>query len=63
MEGFDGMSGGRAIEILSTNGDPTFFPISEPLVQSSDCNFSFSGIKNSARQYILEEEKKHSQFI
>uniref|UniRef100_A0A0A9Z2B8 N(6)-L-threonylcarbamoyladenine synthase n=1 Tax=Lygus hesperus TaxID=30085 RepID=A0A0A9Z2B8_LYGHE len=59
LEEFTSMSGGQAIETAASRGDPTAFPIAEPLLHNKDCNFSFAGIKNSARSFIIQEEEKH----
>ncbi|CAB0020625.1 unnamed protein product [Nesidiocoris tenuis] len=55
---FDGMSGGAALESAAAEGDPLAFPIAEPLLQNRDCNFSFAGVKNSSRLFIMKEEEK-----
>ncbi|KAF6204361.1 hypothetical protein GE061_002702 [Apolygus lucorum] len=59
LEEFTGMSGGQAMETAASRGDPSAFPIAEPLLHNKDCNFSFAGIKNSARSFIIQEEEKH----
>ncbi|XP_014254411.1 probable tRNA N6-adenosine threonylcarbamoyltransferase, mitochondrial [Cimex lectularius] len=56
---YQGLSGGRAVELAALNGNMLAFPISEPLLHRKNCNFSFAGIKNSVRSYIIEEENKH----
>lgn len=55
-----GYPGGAALEKLAAGGNPdhTYFP--RPLMGRSGCNFSFSGLKTSARRhiekYLLEKE-------
>ena len=53
------MCGGQAIEVAARKGDPNKFAVAEPLLQYRDCNFSFAGIKNSFRSFILAEEEKY----
>ncbi|XP_066903421.1 tRNA N6-adenosine threonylcarbamoyltransferase, mitochondrial isoform X2 [Halyomorpha halys] len=60
LEGMEGLSGGKAMEILSEKGNYNAFPLGEPLLHQRDCDFSFAGIKNSARQFIVEQEEKYS---
>ncbi|CAG5124307.1 unnamed protein product, partial [Candidula unifasciata] len=55
---FQGMSGGQAIELIAENGDPTAFPLIHVMSNRASCNFSFSGVKISARRQILEEYKR-----
>lgn len=57
------LSGGAAIESAAKSGDPTRFTISEPLLHTRDCNFSFAGIKNSARRAIIQEEIDHGKML
>lgn len=60
LEGMEGLSGGKAIEILAKQGNYNAFLLGEPLLQQRDCDFSFAGVKNSARQFILEQEETFS---
>lgn len=58
IHGMKGLSGGKAIEVLAEQGNPFAFNVAEPLLRQRDCDFSFSGVKNSVRQFILEQEKQ-----
>lgn len=55
---YKGMSGGQSIEEAAkkaTNVLQFDFPI--PLTKYRDCNFSFSGLKNTALRHIKKQEK------
>lgn len=54
------VAGGRAIELAakkSKNMDLFEFPL--PLVRFRDCNFSFSGLKDSAIRKLVKKESEH----
>lgn len=51
-----GFAGGPALERLAATGDATRFNFPRPLCQTSNFNFSFSGLKTSVR---LAYEKHH----
>uniref|UniRef100_A0A2A4IW70 N(6)-L-threonylcarbamoyladenine synthase n=1 Tax=Heliothis virescens TaxID=7102 RepID=A0A2A4IW70_HELVI len=55
------ISGGRAVELAaqkSTNQDLFQFPL--PLARNRDCNFSFSGLKDSLVRKLLKKEEEHN---
>ncbi|XP_050533735.1 tRNA N6-adenosine threonylcarbamoyltransferase, mitochondrial [Daktulosphaira vitifoliae] len=52
-------SGGQAIEEAATKGDAKSIDLGTFMTNYRDCNFSFSGIKNSIRTQILKFEKQH----
>uniref|UniRef100_A0A1B0ESJ6 N(6)-L-threonylcarbamoyladenine synthase n=1 Tax=Lutzomyia longipalpis TaxID=7200 RepID=A0A1B0ESJ6_LUTLO len=53
------MSGGAAIEAAARKAEnPGRFEFPLPLAHMRDCQFSFSGLKNSARRHILAHEKE-----
>ena len=47
-----GFPGGRIIDELAQEGDPTAIDFPRPMIHSGNCQFSFSGIKTSVRYYI-----------
>uniref|UniRef100_A0A336MN16 N(6)-L-threonylcarbamoyladenine synthase n=1 Tax=Culicoides sonorensis TaxID=179676 RepID=A0A336MN16_CULSO len=54
---FRNLSGGEAIELAASRADKSKeyqFPL--PLAKQRDCQFSFSGLKNTANRYIHREE-------
>lgn len=54
------LSGGAAIEkatYLSTGEERFVYPL--PLARYRDCQFSYSGLKNTARRHLLDMEKKY----
>lgn len=51
--------GGFIIEDLAKSGNPYAFHFTQPLSHYRNCNFSFSGIKTKALQYIQNEEQKY----
>lgn len=56
------MSGGAAIERAASQAtDPLQFEFPIPLTHYRDCNFSFSGTKNTALRHIKKEEKKYGE--
>jgi len=51
------MSGGQAIEEAATKAkNPNRYEFPLPLSRQRDCQFSFSGIKNTARRHIMKNE-------
>lgn len=57
---FDGMSGGRAIEVAASQSeDPTKFDFPLPLARYRDCQFSFAGLKNNAQRLISKLEQEN----
>lgn len=44
--------GGPAIEKLAATGNETRFTLPRPLIGSSDCNLSFSGLKTAVRKIV-----------
>lgn len=60
---FDGMSGGRAIEVAASQSeDPTKFDFPLPLARYRDCQFSFAGLKNNAQRLISKLEQENGMF-
>ncbi|XP_071443008.1 tRNA N6-adenosine threonylcarbamoyltransferase, mitochondrial isoform X3 [Hetaerina americana] len=59
LQEYSSMSGGRAVEVAATKGDPNAFEFPMSLAHYRDCNFSVAGLKNTARKYILKLEKTH----
>lgn len=54
------LSGGQAIELAASRADKSKeyeFPL--PLARQRDCQFSFSGLKNTANRHIYREEKEN----
>ncbi|XP_044729195.1 probable tRNA N6-adenosine threonylcarbamoyltransferase, mitochondrial [Chrysoperla carnea] len=57
---YKGMSGGQSIEEAAKKAtDILQFDFPLPLTKYRDCNFSFSGLKNTALRYIKKQEKIH----
>lgn len=57
---FQHLSGGAAIEkatYLAENVQSFEYPL--PLSRYRDCQFSYSGLKNTARRHLIDMEKKH----
>lgn len=55
------MAGGRAIETAAKYAkNPELFKFTMPLLKYRDCNFSFSGLKNSLERHLLEKESEHN---
>ncbi|XP_074659318.1 tRNA N6-adenosine threonylcarbamoyltransferase, mitochondrial-like [Tubulanus polymorphus] len=52
------LSGGRAIEMLATSGNPRAYDIPIVLAQAQNCDFSFSGLKASYKSKIEAEERR-----
>jgi N6-L-threonylcarbamoyladenine synthase len=48
-----GYPGGPAVERLALEGDPNRFALPRPLLGTSGCDFSFSGLKTAVRHQIL----------
>ncbi|XP_068630610.1 tRNA N6-adenosine threonylcarbamoyltransferase, mitochondrial-like [Battus philenor] len=60
ISAFSSISGGRAIELASKNATcVSMFNFPTPLQKNRDCDFSFSGLKDSLVQKLLEREKEH----
>ena len=54
------LSGGAAIEMAAKkSANPNRYEFPLPIARYRDCNFSFAGLKNNARKYVLYEEKLH----
>lgn len=49
-----GYPGGPILAEMAKSGDPTRYPLPEPMIQRKDLNFSFSGLKTAA-MYKLRE--------
>lgn len=47
-----GYPGGREIDRLARSGDPQRFGFPRAMLESGDCNFSFSGLKTSVRVFL-----------
>ncbi|KAL0591845.1 hypothetical protein ABG067_000988 [Albugo candida] len=43
----DVMHGGKLVEMMALQGDPSIFQFTEPMRHRSDCDFSYSGIKSA----------------
>lgn len=56
---FRSMSGGQAVEIAASRGNPKKYELGIPMLQYKSCDFSFSGFKNALQKIIVTEEKKH----
>lgn len=58
---FSKMNGGQAIELAASRAtDPLKFKFTIPLLAYKDCNFSFSGMKNTTIRHVQSEEEKHA---
>lgn len=58
---YEWMSGGQAIEIAAKQSeDPERFEFPLPLARYRDCNFSFAGLKNTAKRAISRCERDHN---
>lgn len=53
--------GGQAIENAAKKGDPRAIDLGTFMTNYKDCNFSFSGIKNTINRQIIKLEKKHGR--
>lgn len=47
-----GYPGGPAVEKMALSGDETRFSLPRPLIGSTDCNLSFSGLKTAVRKIV-----------
>lgn len=56
---FREMSGGAAIELAASRGNPLAYEFGIPMVQYRDCNFSFAAFKNNIFRVVTSEEKKY----
>lgn len=63
MKEFRNCCGGEAIEKAAMKGDPRAIDLGTIMTSYKDCNFSYSGIKNSIKTQILKLEKKHGKLI
>lgn len=57
---FQNLSGGAAIEkatYMADNSHKFLYPL--PLARYRDCQFSYSGLKNTARRHLLDMERKY----
>ncbi|KAL3832080.1 hypothetical protein ACJMK2_023758 [Sinanodonta woodiana] len=55
-----GLSGGASIELMAKKGNPAAFKFPHHILgRYPHCNFSFSGLKETARRIIEDEETKH----
>ncbi|KOB72227.1 putative tRNA N6-adenosine threonylcarbamoyltransferase, mitochondrial [Operophtera brumata] len=55
------MAGGRAIEAAAKYvKNPELFKFTSPLLKNRDCNFSFSGFKNSLEKKLFQKESEHN---
>ncbi|MCG9128604.1 tRNA (adenosine(37)-N6)-threonylcarbamoyltransferase complex transferase subunit TsaD [Candidatus Poribacteria bacterium] len=52
-----GFPGGRIIDELSQEGNPTAIDFPRPMLHSGDYQFSFSGIKTAVRYFIEKDNK------
>lgn len=52
-----GFPGGRIIDELAKEGDPTAIDFPRPMLRSGNYQFSFSGIKTSVRYYIEKAKR------
>jgi N6-L-threonylcarbamoyladenine synthase len=57
----DGLSGGRAIELVARDGNVDAFDFFPVMSQLAHCNFSFAGIKAWALRTIEKEEAKYGK--
>lgn len=54
------MPGGKAIETAAKySKNPNLFKFTVPLLRHRDCNFSFSGLKNSLEKNLIQKESEH----
>lgn len=63
MKEFRNCCGGQAIEKAAMKGNPRAIDLGVVMTSYKDCNFSFSGLKNSILTQILKSEKKHGTII
>lgn len=47
--------------MAAMRGDPRAIDLGTFMTNYKDCNFSFSGLKNAIRTYILKSERKHGK--
>lgn len=58
---YSNKSGGQAIELAAAKAtNPQMFQFPLPLVRYRDCNFSFSGIKDSVVRKLMRKEQEHN---
>lgn len=53
------LSGGQAIEVAASEADSFNYDFPLPLARQRDCQFSFAGLKNSAKRHIVREEREN----
>ncbi|CAL1528190.1 unnamed protein product [Lymnaea stagnalis] len=58
MPEFEHLSGGASVELMAKQGDHTIFPRVHVMTSRADCDFSFTGLKISARRQILAEYQR-----
>ena len=56
-----GFPGGPNVEKYARNGLP-LIELAQPLINSNDCNFSFSGLKTSVLNIVNKEKKISKKF-
>lgn len=57
---FNTLNGGLAVETAASKAtDIDQFPFYPVLTRHYNCNFSFAGLFNRCKQYIIDEEEKH----
>jgi len=56
-----GFPGGPQIEKFALKGKP-IIDLAQPLINSKDCNFSFSGLKTSVLNVVNTKKKKSNEF-
>lgn len=61
LKEFRNCCGGEAIEKAALKGDPRAIDLGTYMTSYKDCNFSYSGLKNTVRTEILKSEKKHGK--
>jgi N6-L-threonylcarbamoyladenine synthase len=58
-----GGGGGPAVEALAKEGDPLSIPLTIPLLQRKDCDFSYAGLKTNVRraaEHLMKERDLES---
>lgn len=61
LKEFRNCCGGEAIEKAALKGDPRAIDLGTYMTSYKDCNFSYSGLKNTVRTEILKLEAKHGK--
>lgn len=57
------MSGGKAIEHLSKQGNKLHFDFKPPMQRAKNCDFSFSGLQHVIDKTIMQKEKEEGIFL